>query len=108
MITLTQRAAEQVKYAAEEGGMAGLALRLAVKKNPDDSLDYGMGFDEPKDDDLESKSHGVEIIYAAAFGPLLEGMEIDYVEYQPGDYRFIFLNPNDANYTPPTEEAGGA
>jgi iron-sulfur cluster assembly protein len=35
---------------------------------------------------------------------LLEGTLLDYVELEPGDWRFTFMNPNDANYTPPPEE----
>jgi hypothetical protein len=26
---------------------------------------------------------------------------VDYVEIEPDIYQFIFLNPNDANYSPP-------
>ena len=32
---------------------------------------------------------------------LLEGTTLDYVELEPGEHQFIFMNPNDANYTPP-------
>jgi iron-sulfur cluster assembly protein len=28
---------------------------------------------------------------------------MDYVEIEPGQFRFIFLNPKDPHYTPPTE-----
>ena len=34
--------------------------------------------------------------------PLLEGTTIDYVELEPGEFQFIFMNPNDANYSPPS------
>jgi iron-sulfur cluster assembly protein len=34
---------------------------------------------------------------------LLSGTVIDFVELEPGDFHFIFMNPNDANYTPPVE-----
>ncbi len=29
---------------------------------------------------------------------------MDYVEMEEGAYRFIFLNPNDANYSPPSRD----
>lgn len=104
MITVTSRAAEQIKKSAEEGGMQALALRLAVRENDDGSFEYGMGFDETKDDDMAFQSEGVELIIAPQYGPMLKGTVIDFVEYQPGDHRFIFMNPNDPNYEPPKEE----
>ncbi len=29
---------------------------------------------------------------------------MDYVELEAGTYNFIFLNPNDANYSPPGDD----
>lgn len=107
MITVTPRAAEQIKKAAEEGGMEDLALRLAVQEADDGSFEYGMGFDETKDDDMVFQSEGVELIIAPQYGPMLKGTVVDFVEYEPGDYRFIFMNPNDPNYEPPKEEPEG-
>jgi iron-sulfur cluster assembly protein len=34
---------------------------------------------------------------------LLDEAIMDYVEIEPGQFHFIFLNPKDANYQPPTE-----
>jgi Fe-S cluster assembly iron-binding protein IscA len=31
----------------------------------------------------------------------MEGATLDYVEIEPETWQFIFLNPNDANYSPP-------
>jgi len=107
MITLTDAAAKQILKSAEEGKMDNLALRLAAKQKPDGSMDYGMGFDEIRDDDMTFQCEGVEVVIAPEFGPLLKGATIDFVEFQPGDMRFIFMNPNDANYTPPAEEGEG-
>ena len=33
----------------------------------------------------------------------MEGATLDYVEIEPGDFNFIFMNPNDPSYVPPTE-----
>ena len=30
-------------------------------------------------------------------------MTLDYVELEPGAFQFIFQNPNDVNYAPPSE-----
>ncbi len=105
MITLTPQAAKQIRISAEQSGAKHLALRLAAKKNPDGTLDYGIGFDEVKNEDQVVVSEEVEICFAPEYGPLLNGMTLDYVEFAPGEYRFIVMNPNDANYAP--SGAGG-
>ncbi len=107
MITLTPAAIEQVHAAAEQSGVNEAILRLAAKQNPDGSLEYGMGFDEAKEDDLAFTFKSVTVVFNGEFGPLLNGATIDYVEMEPGQHHFIFMNPNDANYTPPGSDNGG-
>jgi len=107
MITLTPAAIEQVKTAAAQSGTEGLALRLAARKSADGSIEYGMGFDEASDDDLAFKFGDVEVVMGGEYGPLLKGTTIDYVELEPGQFHFIFMNPNDANYQPQGESNGG-
>lgn len=107
MITLTPAAVEQVKSAAAQSGAEGLALRLAARKKADGTMEYGMGFDEPSDDDLAFKFGDIEVVMGGEFGPLLSGTTIDFVELEPGQLSFIFMNPNDANYQPQKESAGG-
>ena len=43
-----------------------------------------------------STSEGIALVVAAEHRDLLDGMTLDFVEYEPGDFRFIFINPNDA------------
>lgn len=107
MITLTPAAIEQIMNSAEQSGIDESVLRLAAKKNPDGTIDYGMGFDEAKDDDLAFKFKTVTVVFNGEYGPLLNGATIDYVELENGQMHFIFLNPNDANYTPPGSDNGG-
>jgi iron-sulfur cluster assembly protein len=103
MFKMTETAANQVRAAAKQGGTEGMALRMAAHKKEDGSFDYLMGFDQLKDEDLRVTSHGVDVIMAPEYVPLLEETVMDYVEMEEGDFRFIFLNPKDANYTPPTD-----
>jgi len=107
MITVTPQAAKQIRISAEKSQSEGMALRIAVKKMDDGSFDYGMGFDEIKDDDLDIKGEGVTIIFSPLYDPMLNGMTIDYVELEDGEYHFIFLNPNDPSYVPPIEGGTG-
>lgn len=103
MFKVTPQAAEQVRVAAEQGGTTGMPLRLAAQKRADGSIDYRMGFDEPTDDDIRFNSEGVQIVMAPEFVPLLDAATLDFVELEPGESQFIFLNPNDPSYVPPTE-----
>ena len=103
MITLTPEAAKQIRLSAKESNLEGLPLRLAATRNPDGSLHYGMGFDDVKEMDTTYTSEGVDIIVSEVSRDLLNGMTVNYVELEPGKYQFIFENPNDPNYTAPTE-----
>ena len=103
MITLTAEAAKQIRQSAKEGNLEGLPLRIAGNKNEDGSIHYGMGFDDVKEDDTTYTSEGVDVVVSATSKDILEGMTVDYVELEPGKPQFIFMNPNDANYTPPAE-----
>lgn len=107
MIALTPEAAAQIQNSANESQAGDMSLRLAVNKNPDGTLQYGMGFDETKEEDVLYTSEGITLIFAPQYAELLQGTTIDFVELEPGSYNFIFLNPNDANYTPPQESQGG-
>ncbi len=102
MFSVTRAAAEQIRKSAEQGNMGKLALRIAATKKPDGSVDYAMGFDEPGEEDIEVKSEGVNLIIAPDHVALLRGATMDYVELEAGSFSFIFLNPNDANYSPPS------
>jgi iron-sulfur cluster assembly protein len=105
MITITKRAAEQILLAAKQGNMQGLALRLAPFRKEDGSIEYNkMGFDEIKEGDVLISSEGVDIVFDPVYKELLNGATLDFVEIEPGQLNFIFLNPNDPHYVPPKEE----
>ena len=103
MITLTESAANQIRAAAGKNGEENLALRFAIEKKPDGAFHYLMGFDAAKDGDITITSLGIDIVFAADQQGLLSGMKVDYVEMNPGQFHFIFLNPNDPTYQPPDE-----
>ena len=103
MFRLTRAAADQVLQAARQGGTEGLSLRLAAHRQPDGAIDYRMGFDEATEEDIRMSCEGIDVVMTPEQVPLLDLATMDYVEMEPGQYRFIFLNPKDANFTPPTE-----
>jgi iron-sulfur cluster assembly protein len=104
MITVTEAAAKQIHDAAKQQDMGGMALRIAATRKPDGSIDYAMGFDELKDVDIRIPVQDVDVVIAPAYKDLLEGMTLDYVEMEPGDFRFIFMNPNDPHFEPPKKK----
>jgi iron-sulfur cluster assembly protein len=63
---------------------------------------YAMGFDESSMEDELIRSGGVTVVIAPKEKALLQGTVLDYVELEPGDFKFIFMNPNDPNYVPPS------
>ena len=103
MFKVTPAAAAQGRQAERQSGAEGLALRLAANKQPDGSINYVMGFDEAAEDDISFKSEGVDIVIKPEFVPLLDQATLDCVKLEQGDSQFIFLNPLDTNYPPPSE-----
>ena len=105
MITISTAAAEQIRRSQVETQNENLKLRIAAKvAAEDESIEYGMGFDEQKEDDIVVSCEGVDVIIAPSNAEFLHGAHMDFVEIEPGQFSFIFLNPNDPNYKPPTED----
>ncbi|BAP58105.1 protein involved in sulfur oxidation DsrR [Thioploca ingrica] len=104
MFKVTQRAATQILTSAQQNNLTGLALRLAPQRNPDGSIEYNkMGFDQINAGDVHLICEGIDIVFEPIYKELLNGAIMDFVEIEPGQFSFIFLNPNDPNYLPPTE-----
>lgn len=103
MITITPAAAVQIKLSADQGKTEGMSLRIAASRNDDNSIHYGMGFDDSKEDDVSVTTEDIEIIISASSAELLKDTTIDFVELEPDKFQFIFMNPNDPNYKPATE-----
>jgi iron-sulfur cluster assembly protein len=106
MFKVTSEAAKQISYAAAQSDAQNLALRIAAKRKPDGSIEYGMGFDAERANDLQLISEGITLLISPHSKELLQGTVLDYVELKPGEFQFIFINPNDADVSP--EQAGPA
>ena len=103
MFTVTKAAAKQIRRSAASGDTEELALRVAASRTGDGGIDYRMGFDDVGVNDTLLSTNGVDVVIGADDKSLLNGTVLDYVEMEPGDHRFIFLNPNDPHHRPPTE-----
>lgn len=95
MVKVTAEAVVQIQNAAVQAGAEGMALRIAAKRDFDGSIQYGMGFDQEADGDALIDAEGVKVLVAAESQPLLGGAVLDFVELSPGNFQFIFVNPND-------------
>jgi iron-sulfur cluster assembly protein len=101
MITVTPQAAEQIAKSAQQAGAGGVCLRLAARLDDKGVLEYGMGFDDKADGDMQVATNGVTILVSPGSIELLTGATVDYVEINPGEWRFIFINPNDPSHKLP-------
>lgn len=104
-LSFSPSAQEQIKKSAQESDNSNMGLRFAARMTADESVDYGIGFDEAKEDDIKFECDGVTILIAPDNEELLHGARVDFVEIEEGQFHFIFLNPNDPNYKPPTENS---
>ncbi len=101
MITVTPQAAEQIRNSAEASGIEDLTLRLAARLDRKGAIEYGMGFDRRAEGDSQFESNDIKLLVSPGCIELLSGATLDYVEINPGEPRFIFINPNDPSHKPP-------
>lgn len=96
MFTLTPSAAEQILRAAASQleNDESPCLRVAAKIE-DGEVVYGMGFDEERAQDAVIESCGVTLLISPRSQELLAGATLDFIELRPGEFQFIFINPND-------------
>ncbi|MBT3309437.1 MAG: iron-sulfur cluster assembly accessory protein [Gammaproteobacteria bacterium] len=105
MITVTENALNFIRHSAESGAIeAEMGLRVAIKEAGDGGYDYGIGFDEEREKDLEFDFDGVKIFINEELREYLEDATLDYVELEDGSMSLIVLNPNDPTYIPPTKK----
>lgn len=101
MITITPQAAAQIIKSAQQSSSAEVCLRLAARLDAKGVLEYGMGLDDKAHGDLVAVSQGINVLVSPGSVELLTGATLDFVEINRGDYRFIFINPNDPSHQPP-------
>lgn len=94
MVKLTENAAEQIKsMLAGQAENAGKTLRVYVEGGGCSGMQYGMVFDEKREQDLASNSFGVSIVVDPFSANYLRGTMIDYSDALTGG-GFKISNPN--------------
>lgn len=107
MFTLTIPAAVQIQRAANVSGAMEMTLRIAARMEPDGSMQYGMGFDDPNEGDLKLDIEGVAVVIAPDSQDILDDTILDYVELNSGDFNFIFIDSRLPRGSPDTPSPGG-
>ncbi|MEI6872673.1 MAG: iron-sulfur cluster insertion protein ErpA [Verrucomicrobiota bacterium] len=93
MITLTPRAAAQVRTMQAELNSSEKRLRVLVESGGCSGFQYGMSFDEKKPGDTELNSEGVPILMDPASLAYLSGSSVDFDDGLHGK-GFEIKNPN--------------
>jgi iron-sulfur cluster assembly accessory protein len=93
MITLTPRAAKQVRTMHAELNAPEKRLRVLVESGGCSGFQYGMSFDDPKSDDTHLQSEGVDFVIDPASLAYLSGSAIDFDDGLHGK-GFEIKNPN--------------
>jgi iron-sulfur cluster assembly accessory protein len=93
MITLTPRAARQVRAMQADLNAPEKRLRVLVESGGCSGFQYGMSFDAPKDGDTQLESEGVPIVIDAASLAYMTGSAIDFDDGLHGK-GFEIRNPN--------------
>ena len=96
MFKVTAAAAEQIRRSADQAEAGKSALRIAAKQVPGGGIEYGMGWDVERANDMHLLSEGIALLISHHSKELLQGTVLDYVELNPGQFEFIFINPNDS------------
>jgi iron-sulfur cluster assembly accessory protein len=93
MVTLSSKAAQQVRTMHAELNAPDKLLRVFVETGGCSGFQYGMSFDDPKADDQRFESEGLAILLDPASHAYLEGSLIDFDDGLQGK-GFEIKNPN--------------
>ena len=95
-VTLTEKAAVEIKSLFERQGIENAALRVFVSGGGCSGLQYGMAIaDEVEEGDVELEQHGVRILIDSLSVNYISGSSVDYVDDVMGG-GFKIDNPNAA------------
>lgn len=94
-ITITPAATRQILQATKQEDMQNMSLRLAAKIGPDGEIQFGMGFDGERDNDLRIESGGFDVLISRHSRDLLNGVVLDFMEVSAGESKFVFFKPGE-------------
>jgi len=93
VVSLTEAAAAQIRsMQADQPENAGKVLRVYVEGGGCSGMQYGMVFDEKRDNDVVADFFGVPLLVDAVSASHLQGTVIDYSDALTGG-GFKIINP---------------
>lgn len=111
MLTLTPAAAAQIHAAAATATLPGgeaMGLRIAAHYDAAaDETHYGFGFDDQREHDEAFEIAGITVFVSPLSRAAVVGLTVDFVELEPGDFRFIFYRADDRTDAAPTPPSCG-
>ena len=94
VVILTEGAANQVKFLqANDNENVGKPLRVYVEAGGCSGMQYGLVFDERREDDLEAEFFGVPVVVDPFSANYVRGSLIDFSDSLTGG-GFKITNPN--------------
>lgn len=94
LISITEKAATQVKAIQERENQVGNVLRVSVRGGGCSGLSYGLSFEQaPEENDRFVEAHGVKIVIDKKSTLFLRGTVLDFTDGLTGT-GFVFTNPN--------------
>jgi iron-sulfur cluster assembly protein len=95
-VALTPKAIEEVKHImANKNIPQGYGLRIGVKGGGCGGVSYMLGFDKPKEGDLEYQLEGVPVLVEKKHAMYLLGLQVDF--HESAEARgFMFVSPEAA------------
>src|SRR5215475_15689435 len=94
VLHLTEQAAAQVRtMQVEQPEHAGKPLRVYIENGGCAGLQYGLVFDEKRENDLVAEAHGVTVLVDSVSAEYLRGSTVDYSDALTGG-GFKISNPN--------------
>ena len=100
---ISDEAAKQINTASESSESSEWPLRISLSVDDNGKFNYLMGFDQSKEEDLQLKINGINILIDPNSMINLKNTKLDFVAIDGKDKQFIFINPNDPDYLKPDE-----
>ena len=77
-----------------------------ARAEDDGQLTFGLGYDEEREHDLSYECEGLTLLIAPPSRELLEDMVLDFVEVEPGNWQFVFMQTGGSGSCPPSNCGG--
>ena len=91
MFSITPAALAELQAAAARSDADGMALRIAARERSDGGIEYGMGFDDERENDETLRCEGLTVLLGARSRPHLAATVLDFVELEVGRFDFVFM-----------------